>query len=216
MQTDFDFSLVPTSAELLRSAAGATVVDCGCHGWRLAQECERGGHLLIGIDQVEPSHRPLAARYAGITNGVFDVADDTADFTIASHVLEHVGEPVPFFRELCRVTKPGGTLLIEAPSELSALASASNDPTDHKFLSFWDDPTHVRPWTPAALYRLALSCRCVPLAVVRSMTDGIPTVRMLARKPDDIEGEPPVRYVTLRDVEPSLAAAWAQTWGAST
>jgi len=188
------------------------VLDIGCFGWRLAQACASHGHRLIGLDRAEPPDRPAAAGFA-LMNGVqLDLPDDLGHLTVAAHVLEHLDQPILFFAELARVTAPGGLIWIEAPSELSAMPRASDDPADHAFVSFWDDPTHVRPWTPAAFYRLALSCQCLPLACGRAQTGGIPVSRMLARKPLDVHGRPPTTYVSLLGVEPGLEAAWRAVW----
>ena len=54
--------------------------------------------------------------------------DDAGHLTVASHVLEHIDQPVAFFAELVRVTAPGGLIWIEAPSELSAMPRASDLP----------------------------------------------------------------------------------------
>jgi SAM-dependent methyltransferase len=59
--------------------------------------------------------------------------DDTVDFILCSHVLEHVRGLVDAMREFHRVLKPGGHLLVIAPY-------ASSDDA-------WEDPTHVRAFT---------------------------------------------------------------------
>jgi SAM-dependent methyltransferase len=206
--------MIPTAAEFLTQASkGQIVADIGCYGWRLADICARCGHTLIGIDQTEPSNRPTVSRFAVAKDGRFDLPDDTATITVASHVLEHVIDAVGFFREMMRITKPGGTLWIEAPSELSAASVGSDDPTDHRFLSFWDDPTHIRPWTPGALYRLALSCYCYPKQIERVTVGDISVVRMLGVKPADCQGSPPTAYVSLLNVMPGLQNAWRHVWG---
>lgn len=190
-----------------------TVVDCGCFGWRLAQQCSLVGAKLIGVDQVEPPHRPSGAEFAAMRGLSIDLEDNIADVVIASHILEHIHEPVAFLRELMRITNPGGLVWIEAPSELATMTVASSDPEDHSFCSFWDDPTHVRPWSPGALYRLALSCQCLPLAISRCDAGGIPSTRMLGRKPLDCVSAPSTRYVSLRGVAPGIHNAWAHIWG---
>ena len=192
----------------------STVLDIGCFGWRLAQQCADHGHRLIGLDRTEPPGRPAGAGFAAMNGAQIDVPDDSGHLTVAAHVLEHMDQPVAFFAELGRVTAPGGWIWIEAPSELSAMPRASDDASDQAFVSFWDDPTHVRPWTPAALYRLALSCQCMPLFCGRAETGGIPVSRMLARKPFEVRGRPPATYVSLLGVEPGLAAAWRAVWPA--
>jgi SAM-dependent methyltransferase len=187
--------------------AGATVLDVGCYGWRLAGTA----HHLIGIDRVEPPGRPAKAAFATMAGAQIDLADDTGDLTVASHVLEHIAEPIVFFAELVRITRPGGLIWLESPSELAALPRSSDEPADHEFRNFWDDPTHIRPWPPAALYRLALSCQCRPLTCRRAQNT-MPVARLIAQKPASLRGAPAPRYVTLRDIPAGVPAAWAALW----
>ncbi len=203
---------VPAVEDVIR--AGMTVVDYGCYGWRLAADCHRVGAFLIGADQAEPPGRPSAAKFAVIDEGVVDLPDGCADVVVACHVLEHMVNPVKFMWELMRITSPGGLIWIEAPSELSAQPVASDDAEDHSFVSFWDDPTHIRPWTPGAVYRLALSCCCMPLAISRCDARGIPSIRMMARKPYVAAAVTQPRYVSLLGVYPGVANAWAHVWSA--
>ena len=79
---------------------------------------------------------------------------------VLSHVIEHSQAPLKLFEALLRVCKPGGVIYIEAPSDRSLLVKSDPNFKSNSFLSFWDDPTHIRPWTPAAFYRLALSYDC--------------------------------------------------------
>lgn len=194
-------------------AHGNKVVDCGCYGWRLAAHCEEVGATLIGVDIDEPPNRPPNAAFAGVADGAISLPDEYADVVVASHVLEHVANPVKFFWELMRIAKQDALIWVEAPSELSALPPGSNDAQDHTFASFWDDPTHVRPWSPGAMYRLALSCHCIPLAVGRCDAGGIPATRMIARKPSSAIGAQQPRYVSLLGVPPGVRNAWTHVWG---
>jgi len=204
---------VPGIDDLLRRLGTAqVVVDCGCYGWRLAEACARYQHHLVGVDQVEPPNRPDGVTFASGSGATVAVVDDFANLTVASHILEHIQEPVPFLQELARITRPGGLVWLEAPSELSAVPRGSDCPADHSFGSFWDDPTHVRPWTPGALYRLALSCYLYPLGICRTNAGGIPSVRMLAIKPIDCKGRPTTVYVSLRDVDSGVSSAWQHVW----
>lgn len=190
----------------------SVVVDCGCYGWRLSEPCQSAQARLIGVDRSEPPGRPNGVDFAAMKGTDIDLPNETADLVIASHILEHLQEPLAFMQELMRITRPGGVIWIESPSELSALRIASSDPEDHSFVSFWDDPTHVRPWSPGALYRLAISCRCVPVGISRSNADGIPSCRMVCRKPiDDYKASTP-KYVGLRSVNPGISNAWNHIW----
>ena len=138
--------------------------------------------------------------------------DDSCSLVVASHVLEHVVDSIGFTRELLRIPAPGGQLWIQAPSELACLTPSTNNPQDHSFLNFWDNPTHVRPWPPAALYRLAIACQAMPVAIERGQAGDVPVATLLARKGPGVVGKPHYRYVTLKDVPHGLEAAYQAAW----
>lgn len=192
---------------------GSRVVDVGCFGWTLGRPCAAAGHCLIGVDRAEPPGRPEGAGFATMQGSQLTLPDDCAELVVASHVLEHLTDPVTLFGELARIAAPGAFIWVESPSELAALGRSTDDPTDHSFKSFWDDPTHVRPWPPAALYRLALSWKCTPVETGRARAGDIPVARLLAKKPTGAKGRTPYSFVSLRDVPPGLQAAWAAVWG---
>ncbi|MCY1740990.1 class I SAM-dependent methyltransferase [Ensifer sp. SL37] len=196
--------------ELLRTEQKQVVADIGCFGWNLAAICAQQQHSYLGIDRQEPPGRPEFATFGTMENHRLHVADDVADFTIASHVIEHLSDPVNFAMELARITKPGGRLLIEAPSEFSAFDASTRDVEDHSFDCFWDDPTHVRPYTPGALYRLAISVGAVPEVICRGLAGTIPVSFLQARVP--FSGSIGSRYVSFKDVKPGLMNAYQAIW----
>jgi SAM-dependent methyltransferase len=191
----------------------STVLDVGCFGWRLAEQSLAQRVRLVGADLAEPPGRPHGVGYASIKDNQISMPDSQCDLVVATHVLEHVVDAMGFMRELVRAAKPGGLIFLEAPSELACIPPSSNDPSDHRFLSFWDDPTHVRPWTPGAMYRLALSCQAMPVSIQRADAGGIPSVQMIAQKPTWVAGRGQHRFVSLRKVEAGLQNAWEAVWG---
>jgi SAM-dependent methyltransferase len=204
----------PAAVDLVRALReGAAVVDVGCHGWLLDEASRASGVRYLGVDRVEPPDRPAHARFVRASDGAIDLPDDHCELAVASHVLEHVPDPIAFMTELVRIVKPGGQLWMESPSELGCQSVASDDVEDQRFLSFWDDPTHVRPWTPGAFYRLAISCQAVPIAIQRGQTGDVPVSTMLAIKPPHLRGKPRARYVTLKNVRYGLRAAYETVWG---
>jgi ubiquinone/menaquinone biosynthesis C-methylase UbiE len=122
--------------DLAAPAPGATVADVGCgNGAYLAELARRGfgGHVL-GLDlslgmlaaardrltTIDPAARP-AQETAGSHGGVSLLAadatalplpDGVADLTLAMHMLYHVPDPSQAVRELRRVTRPGGRVVI--------------------------------------------------------------------------------------------------------
>lgn len=68
---------------------------------------------------------------ADITDHI-PLEDDTVEEMLASHVIEHIADPLAAFQELWRVAKDGCTIEVHVPYGTSDLA--------------WTDPTHVRPY----------------------------------------------------------------------
>ena len=150
-----------TLTELIRNLpAAAAVIDVGCVFWRLpplAAEIGRFDLAHVGVDiYAEPPGRPDNATFIAIKQKGDSFCHRSGDLVVSSHCLEHSSQPIVAFGGLVRACKPGGVIYVECPSEFSTFATSSDDPRDHGFESFWDDPTHVRPWSPGALYRLAI------------------------------------------------------------
>jgi len=66
--------------------------------------------------------------------------DDTFDGVVAKAVIEHLWEPLIFFKEFYRVIKLGGIVFISVP--------------DSRCKTFWNDYTHIRPFTKKSLTSL--------------------------------------------------------------
>ncbi|HSP83470.1 MAG TPA: methyltransferase domain-containing protein [Gillisia sp.] len=60
---------------------------------------------------------PLADVKADICNLPFE--DDSYDFILCNHVLEHIPDDTKAMQELYRVLKPGGTAILQIPQDLS-------------------------------------------------------------------------------------------------
>jgi len=148
-----------------------TILDVGCRGWRyhhLARALNRPDILNAGVDYSENGELPdgVDFRRADLNAGALPFEADVFDFVAAAHIIEHVRDPIAFFAELVRVTKPGGRIYLEAPSERSLLPFGMPFAFEEcRSLSFYDDPTHLgRPWPPQALYRLAECFSCTTLS----------------------------------------------------
>ena len=67
------------------------------------------------------------------------------------HVLEHVPNPDNVIQEIYRALQAGGTFYLETPNPRSLyMPSMSRKST----WNFYDDPTHIRPYSASALARL--------------------------------------------------------------
>jgi SAM-dependent methyltransferase len=120
-----------------------TVVDFGCGG----------GYVLAGLDVAERLGIEVndAARAEANARGVRAVAsaselpDAVADVVITNHALEHTLAPLDELRELLRLLKPGGRLVVYVPL----------DDWRRQRKPVPDDPNHhLYTWTPLLLANL--------------------------------------------------------------
>lgn len=151
---------------------GGRVLDVGCAGYSVEKKAKAlGRHDLkhAGVDYSPSGDAPdgFEMETCDLNAEPIPFSDDSFDLVIATHVIEHISDPISFFREIGRVTKPGGSIYIEAPSERSTMVPGMWFAfEDTRSLSFWDDPTHLgRPWPPQALHRLAMCYGYEPVAV---------------------------------------------------
>jgi SAM-dependent methyltransferase len=196
--------LTPQLEELVRALpSDARVLDVGCLGWQLA--ALRPGLSHWGCDVADPGAVPEGAAYrqVDLREGVLPFGDDGFDLVVASHVLEHLPNPIIVFGEMLRVCRPGGLVYVEAPSDRSALYSWGGRQDRAFIFSFYDDPTHVgRPWTPQALYRMAVYYGCDPVSAAYD-TERFGWLKLLPR----------VTYGALRGDNDAIVEAWWKAVG---
>jgi SAM-dependent methyltransferase len=153
--------------------ANGSVLDVGCLGFRqysIAQKYSLNTLQHFGVDFGDlPTDTPMGFTYkkADLNKQAIPFEEDKFDLVVASHVVEHLNNPVDFVGECIRVCRPGGLIYFEAPSERSLFLPGMFFDYDKFFsLSYYDDPTHIsRPWTPQAFYRIAKYYSCEPLKV---------------------------------------------------
>lgn len=74
--------------------------------------------------------------------------DNTFDYILSNHVIEHISDEAGFFRECLRVLKPDGKLIITAPY-FKKLEKTFEDPaivTDEERLKYYGRSDHVRKY----------------------------------------------------------------------
>jgi SAM-dependent methyltransferase len=134
---------------------GARVLDAGCgQGTVLANlAAYRPDLQLFGVDEAP----------AGVVTGATLLTGDVMrlpfpegdfDLVFSRQVLEHVPDNLGMIRELTRVLRSGGRLYIDCPDVRNAMSWAP--------LNFWEDPTHLRPYTRKGLRRLFQLCGLEP------------------------------------------------------
>ncbi len=123
------------------------ILDVGCGpGWNLAHFAEHyPGLELYGVDLLEHAPETITYRRVNLDHEPLPFPSSHFDIVMMTHVIEHLHHPTAIAREIGRVLAPGGWCYIEAPNWRA---------TARPWACFWDDPTHVRPWSNNGFHSL--------------------------------------------------------------
>lgn len=92
------------------------VVELGVGpGWNLAAlDCRE----RIGVDLATSLAATVESLGIRFVEASADLPDEVADVVISHHMLEHVSHPIDVLREMRRILRTGGTLLLHVPYEV--------------------------------------------------------------------------------------------------
>lgn len=154
--------------EVARPADVLVDVGCGTGAFRaaLGARCRR----YIGADAVR--HPGLASDVevvrVDLDLGRVDLPDASADIVTCLETIEHVENPRALARELFRLARPGGWLLLTTPNQLS-LASKLSFLGRNEFLHFQERPglypAHITALLEIDLRRILQETGCLDLQV---------------------------------------------------
>jgi 2-polyprenyl-3-methyl-5-hydroxy-6-metoxy-1,4-benzoquinol methylase len=175
--------------------AGKRILDLGSsRGLLLTRFRSYKGAELLG-NEIDPAERRHAAD-RGIVEAsahfinTFDgnrmaarlpFADDYADVVMAGEIIEHIVDTEGFLREIHRVLRPGGALVLSTPNilwwkhRLALLAGRYPEALDYR-LRYGDDFGHVRSFTPALLGGLLAETGFVDVYIVGKRLGPISTL----------------------------------------
>jgi 2-polyprenyl-3-methyl-5-hydroxy-6-metoxy-1,4-benzoquinol methylase len=108
----------------LKLPTGAHVLDAPCGGAAALTLALRGrGYAATGADLDEEARAALGDGYARVNlDGALPWGDNSFDAVISTEGIEHLENHFGFLREVCRVLKPGGFLILTTPN-ITALRS---------------------------------------------------------------------------------------------
>lgn len=122
----------------LKAQGCKRLLDYGCGPGDVIQLSLAEGIEATGIDNFPRSVELAAKRGLKVLLGDETNSELAAlefDAIVLQSVLEHVHDPVGLLQRLGKRLRPGGILVVSAPTPCA---------------DFWNDPTHVRPFTPAS------------------------------------------------------------------
>ena len=144
-----------------RGISGGTFLDVGCGTGNLRTYLEAAPGRYVGVDALRYAGFPAELEFfeADLTAAHLGLPDQSAEVVLAVEVIEHLENPRAFLRELVRLAKPGGWILVTTPNQLSLL-SLTTLVCKHRFSAFQDVhyPAHLTALLEVDLQRIALEC----------------------------------------------------------
>jgi SAM-dependent methyltransferase len=118
------------------------VLDFGCGIGALLQRLTATSK--IGVEASEPARREAEGRGLRVVASTSELEDASADVVISNHALEHTLAPLDELRDLRRVLRPGGRLVLWLPVDDWRMQRRPRHDPNH----------HLYTWTPLLLANL--------------------------------------------------------------
>jgi len=151
-----------------------TVLDFGCGGGYLLSSltCAK----KVGVE-LNPHARTVAADFGIETySSIHEVPSEYVDVIISNHAMEHVEAPLEIMKQLFRVLKSGGVLVIVVPCE---------QPSESGFFYRENDiNNHLYTWCPMTLGNLSKAAGFTVMECTDFQHQWIPNYQTEYMKPD--------------------------------
>jgi 2-polyprenyl-3-methyl-5-hydroxy-6-metoxy-1,4-benzoquinol methylase len=110
-------------AAALGLAAGARILDAPCGSGALAAALAERGFATVGADVDTEAAAMLGPAFSQVNlNESLPWKEQSFDAVFSTEGIEHLENHFSFLREICRILKPGGVLLLTTPN-ITALRS---------------------------------------------------------------------------------------------
>lgn len=182
----------PAVLDLLGDVRGLRLLDAGCGPGLYASELVARGAELVGFDASSDMVRlararvgPAATFRAHDLGRPLDWLDDSSfDVALLALVIHHVDDRVGALRELHRVLRPGGALVVSTHHPVSDWRRLGGSYfSTEKVEEVWHRGWHVRYW------RQPLTRTCEELTeagfLIERLVEPLPLAEMADHFPDD-------------------------------
>ena len=143
---------------LARLAPGGALLDLGCGSGSFLRELRRDPRWRgVGCDLSRAALAQAAGQGLPVWLGDLTAARGPLDAATLWEVLEHLPDPLAALRELRRLLRPGGLLLLSTPNAASLQAAAWGP-----WWAGWDPPRHLHLFTPRTLARALVAAGFAP------------------------------------------------------
>lgn len=167
-----------TVADVLAArGAGGLLADIGCGTGDLWRALRGPFSGCIGVDAVRYDGLPddVSFQPTDLDAARLPLPDAAVDAAAAVEVIEHLENPRAFVRELARIVRPGGWVVITTPNQLSAL-SLLTLVLKGQFSAFQDSsyPAHRTSLLEIDLRRIMIECGLRDLVVTFTRLGRLP------------------------------------------
>jgi 2-polyprenyl-3-methyl-5-hydroxy-6-metoxy-1,4-benzoquinol methylase len=160
-----------------RRGASGVLADIGCGGGHLWRELGPMFSRCIGVDAVHYPGLPAEVEFqqADLDRVPLPLPDASADVVTAVETIEHLENPRAFCRELHRIARPGGWIVITTPNQLSLLSILTLI-VKQRFSAFQDSayPAHRTALLEIDLRRIASECGLTDLEIRYTASGRVP------------------------------------------
>lgn len=160
-----------------RGISGRQIIDVGCGAGRLYPFVHSRFQNYVGVDVVEYDGFPAEADFVrlDLDNNTIPMPEGCADVVVAVETIEHLENPRQFVRQLTRLAKPEGWVIVTTPNQLNLL-SLSTLLVRHRFAAFQeaDYPAHITALLEVDLQRIFAECGIAGTEIEYSLSGRIP------------------------------------------
>ena len=157
--------------------SGGRIVDVGCGEGHLYPYVQGRFQEYVGVDVVRYDRFPAEGEFVkmDLDQDSLPLPGNGADVVVAVETIEHLENPRHFMRQLVRLAKPDGWVIVTTPNQL-ALLSILSLIVKHRFGAFQDVhyPAHISALLEIDLTRIATESGVSDLEFEYSLCGRIP------------------------------------------
>ena len=159
------------------------IVDVGCGSGSLWSMLGKRFARYVGVDLIRYEAFPYVAEFvhANLDAGEIDLPHGVADVVVAVETIEHLENPRRLMRELVRLARPDGLIIVTTPNQLSLLSKTCLL-LKNQFVHFQERPglypSHLSALLEVDMFRLAKENGLTNVDILYTGNGRIPGVSM--------------------------------------
>jgi SAM-dependent methyltransferase len=143
-KSDYPSKLVNHLISKFEIKPGSRLLEAGCGTGNFLQ-CFGDQNIRVSGCDLSPMAgvdlKNVSVQQCDIEAGPFPYESSAFDVVYSKSLIEHLAAPTVYLNEVMRILKPGGLCLTLTPD------------WESNYKIFFDDPTHIRPFTKVSLQR---------------------------------------------------------------